>query len=81
MLFYLYLSENDYIFALDDKTTMKIYTRLSDLQMDDKDRSNMAVCPVCGQKLTQVRSVAYRAEFRQMCRRCKQFIEVVVEKD
>lgn len=60
-------------------TAMKIYARLSEEQNDDKSRHDMAYCPVCGQKLVQIRSVFHRSVTRHKCRRCKKYIDVIAE--
>ena len=78
-LFYVLLWENDYIFARDNDVSMKIRTVLSECQNDDKSRHDMAYCPVCGQKLAQIRSVFHRSVTRHKCRRCKKFIDVIAE--
>lgn len=40
--------------------------------------ARFALCPECGQKLFDVRSVAGSAELRIKCRRCRNYIQVSV---
>lgn len=46
----------------------------------DTDQSGlwqfMAICPACGQKLTEVRWIRGAAILRIKCRRCKQYVSI-----
>ncbi len=55
---------------------MRITTREDPNQSDSSDRSSMALCPVCAQKLFEVESLAAPGIFRVKCRRCKKYIRV-----
>lgn len=45
-------------------------------QTDKSERSRLAVCPRCGQKLVEIESLYRRGVFRQKCRRCKRYIRI-----
>lgn len=69
--------ENNSIFAL-KSPLMQITTEIDSTQTDDGDRSGMALCPSCGQKLMKVDSLFHSGIFRLKCRRCKKYIRVAV---
>ena len=60
---------------------MYIQAKLDENQTDDGDRSQIAVCPVCSQKLFQVESLHTNGLFRSKCRRCKKYIRVYVTEE
>lgn len=57
---------------------MKIEPSADVNQSDTGDRTNMAICPACGQKLFEVESIFRRGVFRMKCRRCKKYIRVEI---
>ena len=61
---------------------MDIIAREDIDQGDTSDRSKLAVCPHCGQKLFEVESIFHKGVFRHKCRRCKKYIRVsVIDKE
>ena len=57
---------------------MKIDAKLDEKQTSEK--GNFVTCPVCGQKLTDVKIIHGSVLFRTVCRRCRNFISVRIEK-
>lgn len=56
---------------------MKIDTKLDEKQASEK--GNFVICPICGQKLTDVKIIRGSVLFRTVCRRCRNFISVKIE--
>lgn len=56
---------------------MKIDTKLEEKQTSEK--GNFVICPICGQKLTDVKIIRGSVLFRTVCRRCRNFISVKIE--
>lgn len=56
---------------------MKIDTKLDEKQTSEKE--NFVICPICGQKLTDVKIIRGSVLFRTVCRRCRNFISVKIE--
>ena len=55
---------------------MKIDTKLDEKQTSEK--GNFVICPICGQKLTDVKIIRGSVLFRTVCRRCRNFISVII---
>nr|DAJ36705.1 MAG TPA: cysteine-rich protein [Caudoviricetes sp.] len=50
-----------------------------DSQLDEKrdvGQNTFVTCPVCGQKLTDVRKVEGSVLLRTVCRRCRNYIKI-----
>lgn len=60
---------------------MYIQAKLDENQIDDGDRTQIAECPECGQKLFKVESLHANGLFRTKCRRCKKYIRVHVAEE
>lgn len=56
---------------------MKIDTKLDEKQTSEK--GSFVICPICGQKLTDVKIIRGSVLFRTVCRRCRNFISVKIE--
>lgn len=56
---------------------MKIDTKLDEKQTSEK--GNFVICPICAQKLTDVKIIRGSVLFRTVCRRCRNFISVKIE--
>lgn len=56
---------------------IKIDAKLNEKQTSEK--GNFVTCPVCGQKLTDVKIIHGSVLFRTVCRRCRNFISVRIE--
>lgn len=55
---------------------MHIDTKEDSNQEVSANRSNVAECPTCGQKLFQIESLVAKGAFRIKCRRCKRYIRI-----
>lgn len=60
---------------------MQIDTKEDRSQADVSRRPHLAICPLCGQKLFEVESLAAPGIFRIKCRRCKKYIRVTARSD
>lgn len=57
---------------------IKIDAKLDEKQTSEK-KEIFVTCPVCGQKLTDVKIIHGSVLFRTVCRRCRNFISVRIE--
>lgn len=75
----MFLENKHYICSIKSCDMIKIDTKLDEKQTSEK--GNFVRCPICGQILTDVRTISGNILLRTVCRRCRNFISVKITEE